>query len=113
MTSWASLAAANLAIDKVQQLQQFHVILRINYTATTNIVLRGTKLNGNAIFMENVKEMASPQTFCEYLCSSCEIHLLFRPHLWGEERYTQMGFFLFREFWPTDIFIVEKCVWYH
>ena len=23
------------------------------------------------------------------------------------------GFFLFREFWPTDIFIVEKCAWYH
>ena len=22
------------------------------------------------------------------------------------------GFFLFREFWPTDIFIVEKCAWY-
>ena len=23
------------------------------------------------------------------------------------------GFFLFREFWPTDIFIVEKCARYH
>ena len=22
------------------------------------------------------------------------------------------GFFLFREFWPIDIFIVEKCAWY-
>ena len=74
MNSGASLAAANLAIDKVQQLQQFHVILCINYTTTTNIVLRGTKLNGNAIFIENVTEMASLQDFCEYL---------FRPLLRG------------------------------
>ena len=22
------------------------------------------------------------------------------------------GFFLFRQFWPIDIFIVEKCEWY-
>ena len=27
----------------------------------------------------------------------------------GEELYTQMGFFLFSQFWPIDIFIVEKC----
>ena len=23
------------------------------------------------------------------------------------------GFFLFRQFWPIDIFIAEKCEWYH
>ena len=34
-------------------------------------------------------------------------------HLWGEELYTQMGFFLFSQFWPIDIFIVEKCEWCH
>ena len=28
----------------------------------------------------------------------------------GEELYTQMGFFLFSQFWPIDIFIVENCV---
>ena len=38
---------------------------------------------------------------------------LFRPHLWGEELYTQMGFFLFRQFWPIDIFIEEECEWHH
>ena len=31
----------------------------------------------------------------------------------GEELYTQMGFFLFSEFWPIDIFIVETYEWYH
>ena len=31
----------------------------------------------------------------------------------GEELYTQMGFFLFREFSPIDIFIVESWDWYH
>ena len=38
---------------------------------------------------------------------------LFRPHLWGEQLYTQMVFFLFSQFWPIDIFIAEKCEWYH
>ena len=23
------------------------------------------------------------------------------------------GFFLFSQFWPIDIFIAEKCEWYH
>ena len=31
----------------------------------------------------------------------------------GEELYTQLGFFLFREFSPLDIFIVESWNWYH
>ena len=31
----------------------------------------------------------------------------------GEELYTQMGFFSFREFSPLDIFIVESWDWYH
>ena len=31
----------------------------------------------------------------------------------GEELYTQMGFFWFRQFWPIDIFIVESWDWYH
>ena len=26
----------------------------------------------------------------------------------GEELYTQLGFFLFNQFWPIDIFIVES-----
>ena len=39
--------------------------------------------------------------------------LLFRLLLRGEELYTQMGFFLFSQFWPTDIFIVESWDWYH
>ena len=26
----------------------------------------------------------------------------------GEELYTQMGFFLFRQFWPIDMFIIES-----
>ena len=29
-----------------------------------------------------------------------------------EELYTQVVF-LFSQFWPIDIFIVEKCEWYH
>ena len=37
---------------------------------------------------------------------------LFRPHLWGQELDTQMGS-LFRQFWPNDIFILDKCEWYH
>ena len=35
--------------------------------------------------------------------------LLFRPHLWGRNYILKWGFFLFRQFWPTDIFIVKKC----
>ena len=31
----------------------------------------------------------------------------------GEELYTQLVFFLFREFSPLDIFIVESWDWYH
>ena len=38
--------------------------------------------------------------------------ILFQPLLRGEELYTQMGFFLFRQFEPIDIFIVESCEWY-
>ena len=35
-------------------------------------------------------------------------------HVSGEEElYTQLGFFLFSQFWPTDIFILENCEWYH
>ena len=37
---------------------------------------------------------------------------LFQPHLWGEKLYTQMGF-LFSQFWPIDIFVVEKFERYH
>ena len=36
------------------------------------------------------------------------------PTLVGrEELYTQTVFFLFRQFWPIDIFIVESCEWHH
>ena len=35
------------------------------------------------------------------------------PSYGGEELYTQMGFFLFSEFSPIDIFIVETYEWYH
>ena len=36
------------------------------------------------------------------------------PTLVGrEELYTQLGCFLFSQFWLTDIFIVEICEWYH
>ena len=31
----------------------------------------------------------------------------------GGELYTQLGFFLFSQFRPIDIFIVESCEWYH
>ena len=27
--------------------------------------------------------------------------------------YSNGFFFLFSEFWPIDIFVVEKCEWYH
>ena len=49
------------------------------------------------------------------MLSEILIDLLFRPHLWGggEELYNQMGFFLFSQFWPIDIFVVEKCERYH
>ena len=35
------------------------------------------------------------------------------PSYGGEELYTQMGFFLFREFSPIDIFIIETYEWYN
>ena len=44
-------------------------------------------------------------------------NFLFRPTLvgggGGEQLYTQRRFFVFSQFWPIDIFIVEKCEWYH
>ena len=38
----------------------------------------------------------------------CLIVIIVPTLLRGEELYTQMGFFLFREFSPLDIFIVES-----
>ena len=38
--------------------------------------------------------------------------MFFRPRLLGEELYTQMSFFV-QTIWSIDIFIVEKCEWYH
>ena len=36
------------------------------------------------------------------------------PTLVGrEELYTQMGSFLFSQFWPIYKVIVESCEWYH
>ena len=40
-------------------------------------------------------------------------NFLFRPTLVGEELYTQMGYFLFKQFSLIDIIIVESCEWYH
>ena len=35
------------------------------------------------------------------------------PHFSGEGgTIYSTGFFLFSQFWPTDIFIVENCEWY-
>ena len=34
------------------------------------------------------------------------------PLVWGGTIYSN-GLFLFRQFWPIDIFILEKCEWYH
>ena len=54
---------------------------------------------------------------CDVLCISMYvIRIYIHSHvtvivptlLRGEELYTQMGFFLFREFSPLDIFIVES-----
>ena len=48
---------------------------------------------------------------CELIAQP--LKFLFWPLLMGEELYTQLGFFLFRHFWPIDIFIEESCEWYH
>ena len=45
---------------------------------------------------------------------TAQLFIVPTPTLVGrEELYTQLGFFLFSQFWPTDIFIVENCEWYH
>ena len=40
-----------------------------------------------------------------------EIFFVPTPHVGGGTIYSN-GFFLFKQFWPIDIFIVEKCEWY-
>ena len=59
---------------------------------------------------------------CLFLIFSSFIKLVENVHflqvfiptpLVGEELCIQTGFFLFRQFWPIDIFIVEKCEWFH
>ena len=47
--------------------------------------------------------------------SCCQIFiilLLFRPTC-GGRNYILKWVFLFSHFWPIDLFIVEKCEWYH
>ena len=35
-----------------------------------------------------------------------------KPLVWGGTVYSNASFLL-RQFWPIDIYIVEKCAWYH
>ena len=42
------------------------------------------------------------------------LSFLLLPQLWAGRNYIlKWVFFVFRQFWPIDIFIVEKCEWYH
>ena len=39
--------------------------------------------------------------------------LIVPTHFSGGGTIYSNGFFLFRQFWPIDIIIVESCEWYH
>ena len=57
-------------------------------------------------FMSVLKCVHSPHIHKSDFCSD--------PHFSGEGgTIYSTGFFLFSQFWPTDISIVENCEWYH
>ena len=82
-------------------------------------------LMNNAQFVLETLKFYAPSVILECLCKETKysfcliqtyIRLLFfipTPLEGGEELYTRMVFFLFRQLWPIDILIVEGCEWYH